>query len=130
MTPESTRYYDQPAVVDRYASLRAKGLFEREERAVSEFFTAGDRVLRSIGQFLAKNVRYGRLGSRLLVDHDRHAETTAYYTDPLDQARQLRATGFQVVTLLGKSGWLSRYGGAALFYVAVCGSERDDGAER
>jgi SAM-dependent methyltransferase len=236
MTPNITGYYDQPEVVERYASLRAKGLFEREKQAIDRFFEADDRVLdlgcgggrtttalldrgfdvvaadvskpmvrvtaeatgattvaadaaalpfaadsfdnvlfsyngldelpsesarlaalneihrvlrpggklvfsthnwvrqvlpypptweqlSAVVAFLSKNLRHGTLGSRFLLDVNGHAETPSYYSDPLAQWRQLRATGFDVLAVLGKSGWPSRYAGAALFYVVAARPE-------
>lgn len=39
------RYYDRADVVERYAALRERGLFDREERAVARYLGVDDRVL-------------------------------------------------------------------------------------
>ena len=75
--------------------------------------------LTSVVRFLTTNARQGTLGSRFLLDTESKANKASYYADPLLQWRQLRATGFEVLTTLGNSGWASKYAGTALFYVAA-----------
>lgn len=45
MDASGRQYYDRADVVERYATLRERGLFDREERAVDRYLAAGDRVL-------------------------------------------------------------------------------------
>lgn len=74
--------------------------------------------LTGLGQFWATNARRGNLGSPYKLPVGERGDPTVYYTDPVSVSRQLRAAGFDVLALLGRSGRASAYLGPALFPVA------------
>lgn len=74
--------------------------------------------LAGLWRFWATNARRGNLGSPYRLPTDERSGPTLYYTDPVSVTRQLRAAGFDVLALLGRSGRASAYLGPALFPVA------------
>lgn len=73
--------------------------------------------LRDFLGFWVRNARAGQLWSPYKEPRDGDDGVSVYHVDPIRQARQLDAAGFDFHTLLEREGVLSKYLGPSLFFV-------------